>query len=243
MRSFVTMMILLLFSSGCGTDSMSTPPEGRKPRFDVDPSKVTIPSDATARDLLERQVIEQITARVKPKEQAAVLEAIRDDRRGRAWAVYGDKELSRLFSVLYAIRDARADEEGMRSRRALASSQEANVLVAVVESFPEPSVFAQVTRSTGPHARNVVLIRRSALSPARLATALEAVSESRRMDGDFPREERIVLLRDSGPVAPTVHAARAATIISKLRSGALREVPGHGTLVATEVTLPPEPRR
>lgn len=216
------------------------PGDSSQRQFPIDPSKVSIPRDSSGRDLLEKQVIEQITARLKPNEREAVLLSIQDERLGRAWTVRGDQELSRLFAVLYAIRDARIDEEGLRSRCRIAATQSAKVLVAIVEAFEEPGTFAQIRRSTGPEAGNVVLILKSALTTETLATALGAVSRSRRTDGDFPRTELIVSLRAKDASLVTQHSARAAQLLAQLSSAAVQDVPGIGALTTAEVILPPE---
>ena len=206
----------------------------------VDPSRIAVPKLKAERDAMHRDALAALLPLLTPVEREAVERSLEDPSLGSVGSVQGNPEIARLLSVLYAIQNANADDAQLAKLQGWATIYEAQVTIAVVESFDSPDTSARIHRHRG---ANLIVIRRASLSEAHIAAALATISRSRLQQGHLLGEPLTIDLPAEPRVPPLSEEQRAMARSAKeeLLAAPSRMVPGFGDIPAISLTLPPEP--
>lgn len=232
--------LILILGSGCKTSETVSGTNRSVSRYNVDPSGIVLPSDKRAREELERVTINQIMTRAKPPEVPYVRAFIAGDSLGRIAVVRGDKELARLFSTLYALRDANV---AVTETSANVVHRQTQVTLVLVPSFKGPNRFARIVRTPGEQGRNLVFLSEQALTADNVDVALTALSRSRLKWGDVLQQSVTLILQNglSTGSSSTNQLGRAAELVTRLRAAEISDIIGYGRARSLSWTLPAEP--
>jgi len=112
------------------------------------------------------------------------------------------------------------------------------VSLVLKEKFARDQIAAVVRREPGVRGRDIIAVRRSELTPATLVYALEAIGQSRRLDGENPSSRITVTLMPAskGRTLSGTEMAEARATIAELAGRAPEDVPGVGRVA--RVTVP-----
>lgn len=115
------------------------------------------------------------------------------------------------------------------------------VTVAIKDHFPQPHIAALVRRTPGRQGRDIIALRRSAVSPELLALAVGALKKSRETQGPtVARRITIVIpVGISSPLVSGTERTQMVEAITQLLATPPRAVPAIGHVPALELSLSP----
>ena len=117
------------------------------------------------------------------------------------------------------------------------SSRSANPLYfAVVSHIPYGDANAVLVRRPGGEQRDLVLIRRDALSPELAAGAMQVARTARAFQGESVKTQLVMRVRPSHASASEV--ANGQALVERLKNAPQQEVSGAGPAPMIEVAMP-----